>query len=101
MARATHSRDEKRARILEAALTLCERSGIEGARMDEVAALAQVSKGTLYNFFESKEDLFLATLIDSYQGAVNLGSQQNLPVANASRKSRRNLAFAPAPHGVT
>ncbi len=40
--------------------------------MDEVAALAQVSKGTLYNFFESKEDLFLATLIDSYQGSLAL-----------------------------
>jgi AcrR family transcriptional regulator len=70
--KANHSRNEKRARILEAALTLCERSGIEGARMDEVAALAQVSKGTLYNFFESKEDLFLATLIDSYQGSLVL-----------------------------
>ncbi len=70
--RAKHSRDEKRARILEAALTLCERSGIEGARMEEVAALAQVSKGTLYNFFESKEDLFLATLMDSYEGSLAL-----------------------------
>ena len=70
--RVHHSRDEKRARILEAALTLCERSGIEGARMEEVASLAQVSKGTLYNFFESKEDLFLATLIDSYEKSLAL-----------------------------
>ncbi len=72
MSRTSHSRDQKRARILEAALTLCERSGIEGARMEEVAALAQVSKGTLYNFFESKEDLFLATLMDSYEGSLAL-----------------------------
>ncbi len=58
--------------MLEAALTLCERSGIEAARMEEVASLAQVSKGTLYNFFESKEDLFLATLIDSYEESLAL-----------------------------
>ncbi len=38
--------------------------------MEEVASLAQVSKGTLYNFFESKEDLFLATLIDFYEESL-------------------------------
>jgi AcrR family transcriptional regulator len=59
--------DPKRARILEAALEVCERRGVSAARMEEVATLAQVSKGTLYRFFESKEDLFLATLIASYE----------------------------------
>jgi AcrR family transcriptional regulator len=59
--------DPKRARILEAALEVCERRGVAAARMEEVAGLAQVSKGTLYRFFESKEDLFLATLIASYE----------------------------------
>jgi AcrR family transcriptional regulator len=59
--------DSKRARILEAALVVCERSGVTAARMEEVAALAQVSKGTLYRFFGSKEELFLATLLASYE----------------------------------
>jgi AcrR family transcriptional regulator len=64
---ASATSDPKRARILEAALEVCERRGVSAARMEEVAALAQVSKGTLYRFFESKEDLFLATLIASYE----------------------------------
>lgn len=59
--------DAKRRRILDAALQVCARSGIAAARMEEVAALARVSKGTLYRFFESKEDLLLATLTDSYE----------------------------------
>lgn len=59
--------EDKRARILEAAMQVCQRSGVHAARMEEVAARAQVSKGTLYRYFESKEDLFLATIIASYE----------------------------------
>ena len=66
---------DRRARILEAALEVCQRHGVEGARMEEVAARAGVSKGTLYRYFENKEELLLATVIDSYQ--------QNLPLFDA------------------
>jgi TetR/AcrR family transcriptional regulator len=65
---ADSSRD-KRARILEAAYRICERRGVDGARMEEVAALA---KGTLYRFFESKEHLLLATIIDSYEQSASV-----------------------------
>jgi AcrR family transcriptional regulator len=40
--------------------------------MEEVAALARVSKGTLYRFFESKEHLLLATIIDSYERSLSV-----------------------------
>ena len=63
---------DKRARILRAALEACERNGVERARMEEVAALARVSKGTLYRFFESKHELFLATLLDSYEESLRI-----------------------------
>jgi TetR/AcrR family transcriptional regulator len=66
------SADEKRGRILEAAYEVCAQRGVEGARMDEVAARAQVSKGTLYHFFESKQDLFLAATIDSYEESLRI-----------------------------
>jgi AcrR family transcriptional regulator len=62
----------KRSRILEAALEVCERCGVDAARMEEVAARARVSKGTLYRFFESKHDLFLATIIDSYEESLRI-----------------------------
>ena len=62
--------DLKRRRILDATFALCEAKGVHATRMEEVASQAQVSKGTLYRFFESKEDLVLATILDSYAAAT-------------------------------
>jgi AcrR family transcriptional regulator len=58
--------DPKRDRILRAALEVCAQRGVAAARMEEIAARAEVSKGTLYRYFESKEDLLLATILSSY-----------------------------------
>ncbi|NNL65381.1 MAG: TetR/AcrR family transcriptional regulator [Myxococcales bacterium] len=58
--------DEKRLRILEAARAVCGRLGYEAATMDAVAAEARVSKGTLYNHFDGKEDLFASTVLQEY-----------------------------------
>ena len=63
--------DPKRDRILDAAMEVCQEHGVHAARMEEVAARAQVSKGTLYRYFESKEDLFLATIIASYEEGLS------------------------------
>jgi AcrR family transcriptional regulator len=51
-------KDERPAEILNAALDVFAARGFAAAKLDEVAARAGVSKGTLYLYFESKEDLF-------------------------------------------
>lgn len=51
---------EKRRQILEGAALIFARDGYEGASMSRIAAAAGVSKGTLYNHFESKAALFAA-----------------------------------------
>jgi TetR/AcrR family transcriptional repressor of mexJK operon len=48
----------KRKAILEAATTLFLRNGYLGTTMDEIAALAHVSKPTVYRAFSDKERLF-------------------------------------------
>jgi TetR/AcrR family transcriptional regulator, mexJK operon transcriptional repressor len=48
----------KRGAILEAARTLFLRNGYRGTSMDEIAALAGVSKQTVYKHFADKESLF-------------------------------------------
>ncbi|MDQ2717910.1 MAG: TetR/AcrR family transcriptional regulator [Chloroflexota bacterium] len=52
----------KRERIHQAAQTVFMRYGFEGASMDAIAEEAQVSKPTLYRYYQNKEALFVAVL---------------------------------------
>jgi len=49
--------DDKRRRILDAALTTFAERGYHGTAVPEVAQAAKVSTGTLYHYFDSKEVL--------------------------------------------
>ena len=51
---------DKRVQILTGAATVFAADGYEGASMARIAAVAGVSKGTLYNHFDSKAALFTA-----------------------------------------
>ena len=48
--------------LLEAALTLFVEKGLAATRAEEVAKLAGVSKGTLYLYYPSKDELFKAVV---------------------------------------
>ena len=49
----------KRQAILDAATDVFLRDGYLGTNMDEIAALSEVSKQTVYKHFASKEALFI------------------------------------------
>jgi AcrR family transcriptional regulator len=53
------NRDRRRREILMAAAQVFRKSGFENARIDEVAELASVAQGTVYNYFPTKETLLL------------------------------------------
>jgi TetR/AcrR family transcriptional repressor of mexJK operon len=55
----TGSSARKHRAILDAALKVFLRSGYLGANMDEIAALSEVSKQTIYKHFSSTEALFV------------------------------------------
>lgn len=55
----------QRGRILEAAREIFFRDGFVAANLDEVASSAGVAKGTLYRYFESKGDLYVALLAEN------------------------------------
>jgi AcrR family transcriptional regulator len=52
----------KRRQIMEGARQVFLNSGFDGASMNDVARAAGVSKGTLYAYFNSKEELFEAII---------------------------------------
>jgi TetR/AcrR family transcriptional repressor of uid operon len=54
----TQYKSEVRERIIESAVECFARTGFDRTKMDDIANLSDVSKGTLYLYFKSKEDLF-------------------------------------------
>src|SRR6516164_11461265 len=48
--------------ILDAALAAFAERGFAATRLDDVAARAGITKGTLYLYFRNKEDLFKAVV---------------------------------------
>src|ERR1700761_5292813 len=49
-------------KILDAAASLFATQRFHEARMEDIAAAAEVGKGTLYRYFKDKEELYLALL---------------------------------------
>jgi AcrR family transcriptional regulator len=47
-------------RIIDAAAQIFAQKGYAGATVADIAAAAQIGKGTIYQYFASKEDLFFA-----------------------------------------
>jgi AcrR family transcriptional regulator len=61
------------AEILDAALTVFSARGFAAAKLDEVAKVAGISKGTLYLYFESKTALFEAMALELMRAPVLAG----------------------------
>lgn len=58
--------EASRARILQAAYDAFASKGLAGARVDEIAAAADINKRMIYVYFGNKEQLFLAVLEEAY-----------------------------------
>jgi len=54
--------DERKAQIINAAEGVFTKKGFDEARMDDIAGETGLSKGTLYLYFKSKDDIIVAIL---------------------------------------
>lgn len=67
-------KDKVKNMIFEAALKNFSKFGYDQAKMDDIAKSANVSKGTLYLYFQSKEDLFYHMCKQSSQNLIDVRS---------------------------
>jgi AcrR family transcriptional regulator len=63
MTKREQQREERRKQILDAALVAFGEKGFHGSNVSDVAAQAGVSQGTIYWYFESKEELISAAIL--------------------------------------
>ena len=76
-----HMESRKR-QILDAAVTCFGRSGLYGATMDDICREAALSKGAVYGYFKSKDDIVSALKVESVQrdaSIVRNATQNNDP----------------------
>lgn len=71
----TRRKNARPAELLAAALDLFVDRGFAATRLDDVARRAGVSKGTLYLYFESKEELFKAVIRGGLVPAIERGER--------------------------
>lgn len=61
-------RSTRKLQIMEAALEVFASEGYHKASIAQIAKKAQISKGLMYNYFKSKEELLKAVLIEGVEG---------------------------------
>jgi len=75
-ARRARRKDARPGELLAAALDLFVEKGYAATRVEEVATLAGVSKGTLFLYFSSKEELFKAVVREHISGHFATWSEE-------------------------
>ena len=100
----TRTRDPEgtRRKILAAALQEFSAKGIDGARVDAIAARARVNKQLLYYYFDSKDGLFRAVLRErlAERSPTAALADRTSPARHrgAPGPPRRGAGLDPAPH---
>ncbi|MCP4725414.1 MAG: TetR/AcrR family transcriptional regulator [bacterium] len=60
-------KEARRKEILKAAMRVSAARGIKNVRIEEIAEAAGVGKGTIYEYFKSKEEIFGASMVEFMQ----------------------------------
>jgi AcrR family transcriptional regulator len=87
-------KEARPAELLAAALDLFVEKGYAGTRLDDVAARAGVSKGTLYLYFQYKEELFKAVVRENIVTPLSEAAQEMREFDGPSAVLLRNLIGA-------
>jgi AcrR family transcriptional regulator len=73
----------RRKSILQAARELFYLNGYQASTIDKIAERAELSKGTIYSYFDSKDELYVSAIIDAFielENALVVTASQGMPV---------------------
>lgn len=91
---ARRRKDARPRELLDAALAVFVEKGFASARPEEIALRAGVSKGTLYLYFHSKEDMLAALIEERFSFRLAVGTNESATHAEASRDLLRSALTA-------
>lgn len=81
--------EERKQQIIDAAITAFARNGFHKTRMDDIAEESKISKGLLYWYFKSKEEITIA-ILDTLIG-FELRNLKDLPSMDRTARERLEL----------
>ena len=80
MSRRERKKEETRDSIIDCALSFFKNKGFQETSMEEIAEKSDVSKGTLYNYFENKESIlvgYFRAIIAEYGKGIKESFDEN------------------------
>ncbi|MBU1707423.1 TetR/AcrR family transcriptional regulator [bacterium] len=86
------NRVDKREEILKASSRLFAQFGLRKTSVDEIASRARVAKATIYKYFHSKEDIFIAVVNQEAAALTEAMQLATEKVTTAREKIRAYLA---------
>jgi AcrR family transcriptional regulator len=90
----TRRKEARPAELMAAALDLFVERGFAATRLDDVAARAGVSKGTLYLYFSSKEELFKAVIRSGIVPLIERGERLQEEHTGTAADLLREIVFS-------
>jgi len=85
-------KNDKAGRILESALNVFAAKGFQSATIQEISKSATVSEGTIYEYFNNKEDLLFSTLERQFHNNLNL-LDELFEIRTPLRKLKRFMRY--------
>lgn len=92
-------KEEVRNRIIEAATIEFFNSGFNNATVRNIAKLAKITPGNVYRYFESKDAIYEAVVLEGYnklnsiikkQTKIEIGSKPSIELLNENRRNGIN-----------
>jgi len=84
-----HDLNDKKTRIMRAATDVFVKKGFCQATVEEIAVAAGVGKGTVYEYFSSKEELFCSIFHEGHSYFMQV-FQQKMDEKNSSKEKLEN-----------